>query len=444
MENPKMDCHKGIELYERAKRIIPGGTQLLSKRPEMFLPGQWPAYYRKCKGVEVWDLDGNKFIDMSISGVGACVLGYADPDVDAAVREAIASGTMCTLNCPEEIELAELLCAIHPWAEMARFGRCGGEAMAVAARIARAATGRDKIAFCGYHGWHDWYLAANLADDRNLDGQLLPGLEPAGVPRALTGTVIPFNYNQPDDLDRVVESYGGSLAAIIMEPVRHSEPACGFLEHVRKAADKAGAVLVFDEVTSGWRMNVGGIHLLYKAHPDMAVFAKGMSNGYPMAAIIGRREVMEAAQRTFISSTYWTERIGPVAALSTIKKMQRLNVPEHLCSIGSRVRDIWCSAAARHGLAVKIHGILPLSIFGFDYGETAPLLHTLFTQEMLKRGFLASKAFYAAYAHQNEHLDHYSTCVDEVFSLISAAIKTGDVGKYLTTPVAHTGFKRLA
>ncbi len=444
MENPKMDCHTGIELYERAKRIIPGGTQLLSKRPEMFLPGQWPAFYQKCKGVEVWDLDGNRFIDMSISGVGACVLGYADPDVDSAVRKAIDSGTMCTLNCPEEIKLAELLCEIHPWAEMARFGRCGGETMAIAARIARAATGRDKIAFCGYHGWHDWYLAANLADDRNLDGQLLPGLEPAGVPRALTGTVVPFNYNQPDDLDSIIDRDGGSLAAIIMEPVRHSEPAAGFLEHVRKAADKTGAVLVFDEVTSGWRMNVGGIHLLYNVHPDLAVFAKGMSNGYPMAAVIGRRAVMEAAQRTFISSTYWTERIGPVAAISTIKKMQSFNVPEHLCKIGNHIRELWRSAAERHGLNIKIHGIPPLSVFAFDYGEMSPLLHTVFTQEMLKRGFLASKAFYATFAHQIEHVDRYAAGVSEAFSLISDAIKTGDIGKYLTTPVAHTGFKRLA
>ena len=439
-----MDCHTGIELYERAKKLIPGGTQLLSKRPEMFLPGRWPAYYRKCKGVEVWDLDGNRFTDMSICGVGACILGYADPEVDAAVRKAIGSGTMCTLNCAEEIELAELLCGIHPWAEMARFARCGGEAMAVAVRIARAATGRDKIAFCGYHGWHDWYLAANLADDRNLDGQLLPGLEPAGVPRALTGASIPFHYNSLEDIDRVIDSHGKSLAAIVMEPVRHHEPERGFLEHARKAADKTGAVLVFDEVTSGWRMNVGGIHLLYKVDPDMAVFAKGMSNGYPMAAIVGRRPVMEAAQKTFVSSTYWTERIGPVAALATIRKMQRLNIPERLCSTGSRVRDIWSRAAERHALKITTHGIPPLSIFAFDYETNAPSMHTLFTQEMLKRGFLASKAFYAAYAHKPRHLKAYAAAVDEAFSIISKANEADAVGRLLESPVAHTGFKRLA
>ncbi len=323
----RANLNSGVSLYNIAKKIIPGGTQLLSKRPEMFLPDQWPSYYRKCKGVGIEDLDGNRYIDMSICGVGSCILGYADRDVDAAVKKAIAGGTMSTLNCPEEVELAELLCGLHPWAEMARFARCGGEAMAVAVRIARAASGRDKIAFCGYHGWHDWYLAANLADDRNLDGQLLPGLEPAGVPRALTGTVIPFNYNQPESLDRIIDRHGKSLAAIIMEPVRHHEPDAGFLEHVRRSADKTGAVLVFDEVTSGWRMNVGGIHLLYNVNPDIAVFAKGISNGYAMAAVIGRREVMDAAQKTFISSTYWTERIGPTAALATIKKMQKYNVP---------------------------------------------------------------------------------------------------------------------
>lgn len=439
-----INTKSGTNLYTKAKKIIPGGTQLLSKRPEMFLPEKWPSYYKKCAGVDVWDLDDNRFIDMSICGVGACILGYADPDVDSAVRKAIDSGSMCTLNCPEEIELAELLCEIHPWAEMARFARCGGEAMALAVRIARASTGKDKIAFCGYHGWHDWYLAANLADDKNLDGQLLPGLEPLGVPRALTGSVIPFNYNQPETLDKIMSEHGKSVGAIVMEPVRHHEPDRAFLKHVREVADKTGAVLIFDEVTSGWRMNVGGVHLLYAMNPDIAVFAKGISNGYPMAAVIGKKKVMEAAQQTFISSTYWTERIGPVAAMATIRKMQRYNVPEHLSAVGNRVRKIWGDAAALHGLKLKIHGIPPLSIFAFDCGELAPVAHTIFTQEMLKRGFLASKAFYATYAHQSGHIDSYAAAIDEVFAFIAQGLETNDLKSLLETPVAHTGFKRLA
>lgn len=439
-----MNCQAGIELYKKAKRIIPGGTQLLSKRPEMFLPEHWPSYYQKSKGVTIWDLNGNKFTDMGISGVGSCILGYADSDVNRAVKKVINDGTMSTLNCPEEVELAELLCEIHPWAEMVRFARCGGEAMAIAVRIARAATGRDKVAFCGYHGWHDWYLSANLANDKNLDGQLLPGLEPAGVPRSLNGTVLPFSYNNIAELDAIISNHGKDIAAIVMEPVRHHEPEEGFLQHVRETGKKIGAVLIFDEVTSGWRMNVGGVHLLYGISPDITVFAKGISNGYPMAAVIGRRDTMEGAQKTFISSTYWTERIGPAAALATIRKMQARNIPKHLCRIGNSVRGVWTALAEKHNLKISIQGIPPLSIFSFHYGEISQALHTLFTQEMLKRGFLASRAFYATYAHRTRHIDSYFVAVDKTFKLIADALSNDEVLKLLECPVADSGFKRLS
>lgn len=439
-----IDCSTGIALYKKAKNIIPGGTQLLSKRPEMFLPGQWPAYYHDCKGVHVTDLDGNRFIDMSICGVGACILGYGDPDVDSAVKRAIDRGTMSTLNCPDEVELAELLCGLHPWAEMVRYTRAGGEAMSVAVRIARAAAGRDLVAFCGYHGWHDWYLSSNLSDDSNLDGQLLPGLSPSGIPRSLNSTAVPFHFNKPETLKQAVERCGNNLAAIVMEPVRHSNPEKGFLQYVRETADRTGAVLIFDEVTSGWRMNAGGIHLIYGIAPDIAVFAKGLSNGYPMAAVMGKRSVMEAAQRTFISSTYWTEKIGPVAALATIRKILSRNVPERLNETGNLVRGIWAKASDRYGLKIGIHGIPPLSILSFDYGEISQMTHTLFTQEMLSRGFLASKAFYSTYAHTMEHINKYEKAVNEVFQVIADTMRDNTLEDSLHGPVAHSGFKRLA
>src|SRR6202790_2947013 len=219
----------GQTLYRRARKVMPGGTQLLSKRPEMFLPGQWPTYFKSAKGAEVVDLDGKTYLDMSYCGIGATVLGYADPDVNAAVKTAIDMGSMSTLNCPEEVELAELLIELHPWADMARFGRAGGEAMAIAVRIARAATGRDMVAFCGYHGWHDWYLSANLGETTALDGHLLPGLDTKGVPRGLAGLMHPFNFNKLDEVEAIVAAHGDRLAAIVMEPVRSSEPAPGFL-----------------------------------------------------------------------------------------------------------------------------------------------------------------------------------------------------------------------
>lgn len=434
--------NKGQSLYIKAKVIIPGGTQLFSKRPELFLPEQWPSYFSKAKGVEVWDLDGNKYIDMSYMGIGACILGYADPDVDNAVRVGIDSGTICTLNCPEEVDLADLLCEIHPWADMVRYARTGGEAMAIAVRIARAKTKRDKIVFCGYHGWHDWYLAANLGGKDTLNGHLLPGLEPAGVPRCLSGTSIAFRYNKIDELRAIVSRHRVDIAAIVMEPIRNYEPAPGFLEEVREIATRIKAVLIFDEITSAWRINTGGAHLLYKVTPDIAVFAKAMSNGYPMAAIIGISDIMQAAQSTFISSTYWTERLGPVASLATIRKHQRYKVSEHLVNIGKRVQSGWQSCADRHGLTISISGIPPLLHFSFDY-ENGEAIRTLFVQEMLRRGFLATNAFYACFAHQGHHVESYLAAMEESFALIAKAIDRGEVEKLLKGPIAHSSFHRL-
>jgi len=432
----------GQALYQRARRRIPGGTQLLSKRPEMFLPEQWPSYYSRARGVDVWDLDGRHYVDMSYNGIGACILGAADPDVDAAARAAIDAGSMSTLNCPEEVELAELLIDIHPWAEMVRYARSGGEAMALAVRIARARTRRDRIAFCGYHGWHDWYLAANLAEERALDGHLLPGLDPAGVPRGLIGTALPFRYNHLEELEAIVAKHAGELAAIVMEPTRDQSPAPGFMEGVRALADRTGAVLVFDEITSGFRLNSGGAHLLHGMAPDIAVFAKGMSNGYPMAAVIGRANAMQAAQDTFISSTYWTDRIGPAAALATIRKHRRCNVAAHLVAIGERVQAGWTRAAERAGVTIHVGGIPPLSHFAFD-GPDASAAQTLFTQLMLDHGYLAAKGCYTTYAHTPEHVDAYVTAAESVFRQIAAARAGGGIQAALKGPVAHSGFRRL-
>jgi glutamate-1-semialdehyde aminotransferase len=436
----KVNVKKSQQLWSEAKKLIPGGSQLLSKRAEMLLPENWPAYFKKAKGVEVVDLDGNKFIDMAYMGVGPFILGYADPDVNAAVKKVIDEGSGSTLNCPEEVELAKLLIKIHPWAQMVRYARTGGEAVAIAVRIARAYTKKDKVAFCGYHGWHDWYLAANLTGDQNLTGHLLPGLSPIGVPRGLTNTALPFYYNHIEQLEEIIKKH--DIGVIVMEPSRHKEPENDFLEKVRKIADAIGAVLIFDEISSGFRRNVGGIHLLYKVIPDIAVFAKAISNGYPMGAIIGREKVMSAAQETFISSTYWTERIGPTAALATLKKMQRLRVPRHLEKIGNLIGRGWVKLARRHGLDITLGGPSALVNFSFNYGN-AQELKTLFTQEMLKRGFLAVLTVYVSYAHKEKHIKQYLKAVDQVFKIISQAIKDNKVKDLLEGPVAHKGFQRL-
>ena len=440
--NTKSSTAKGQALYRRAKQLIPGGTQLVSKRAELYLPDQWPSYYASARGVEVTDLDGNTYVDMSMMGIGACVLGYADPDVDAAVKAAIDAGSASTLNAPEEVELAELLCELHPWAEMVRFARSGGEAMTIAVRIARASAGRDKVAFSGYHGWADWYLAANLADETALDGQLMPGLEPAGVPRGLKGTSLPFHYNRLDQLRAIVDATRGELGAIIMEPLRSEPPAPGFLEGVRDLATEIGAVLVFDEVTTGFRMTDGGIHKMLGVNPDIAVFAKAMANGYPMAAVIGTSTVMQAAQSTFISSTNWTERIGTVAALATIRKYRRERVAEHLIQIGKLTMAGWAKAADRAGLKLHVEGLPSLAHFTFDDPDELALT-TLFTQEMLDRGYLAYSQFKPSFAHQPSHIEAYLEALASSFAIIADAVKAGDATARLNGPVARRGFYRL-
>ncbi|OEU67723.1 MAG: aminotransferase class III [Desulfobacterales bacterium PC51MH44] len=438
-----LKLEKSLRLQREAKKRIPGMTQLLSKRPDRFSDGVWPGYYKKAKGVEVWDLDGNRYTDMSIGGIGANVLGYADPDVDQAVIQAIQRGSSCSLNCPEEVELAELLCELHPWAEMVRYARTGGEAMAIAVRIARAHTGKDKIAFCGYHGWHDWYLAANLGKNDALNGHLQAGLLPNGVPKGLQGTALPFRYNDLDALKGIVKENKNELAAVVMEPIRNFEPEPGFLTGIAALAKENNIVLILDEISAGLRMNTGGAHLLLGVTPDVAVFSKAIGNGYPMAAVIGKAEVMQAAQRTFISSTNWTERIGPTAALATIKKHRRLNVGEHLVALGKKVQKGWKILARKQGFDLDIGGIPPLSHFSFKV-ENAPATRALFVQLMLEQGFLATNSFYSMYAHTIWHVDAYLEAVDSAFASIVEAMSRGEVKDRLIGQPAMAGFRRLA
>jgi glutamate-1-semialdehyde 2,1-aminomutase len=437
------ELRKGPALYKHAKTRIPGGTHLLSKRPEMFLPDRWPSYYASAKGCEVTDLDGNRYIDMTIMGMGACVLGYADDEVDDAVRRSIANGVACTLNAPEEVELADLLCELHPWADMVRYARGGGEILSVAIRVARAHTKRDKVAFSGYHGWTDWYLSANLGESNALDGHLLPGLDPAGVPRALRETALPFRYNHLEELKQIVDRNRGEIAAIIMEPGRDEPPAPGYLEAVRQIATDIGAVLIFDEVTSGFRMTTGGIHLtMGDTRPDLATFAKGLSNGYAMSALIGRRHIMDAVQSSFISSTNWTERIGPTAAIATIKKFRRDNAAAHMIHVGKTVVEGWQSAAAAAGLVVKTSKIPTIGHFRFDHPDEHAMI-TLFSQLMLERGFLASSNFRPSLAHQPEHVARYVAATHEVFAHLADSAKRGTLAVQLGGPLQQRGFYRL-
>ncbi len=430
------------EAYREAKEIIPGGTQLLSKRPEMFAPDQWPAYYREARGCEVIDISGNRFIDMSLGGILSTSLGYSDPDVNAAVIRRVNLGSMSTLQTHDEVDLAKLLLEIHPWADNARFTRAGGESMAVAVRIARAKTGRDKIALCGYHGWHDWYLAANLSESSGLNAHLLPGLDPAGVPSGLAGNTLTFHYNDLEELDALIAEHGSELAAIVMEPTRHSDPAPGFLEGVRERCNQLGTPLIFDEISAGWRLCLGGAHLKYGVNPDIAVFAKALGNGFPIGAIIGNRETMQAAQDSFISSTFWTEGVGPAAALACVRKMMSRDVPGHLANIGNQVVEGWRELGQKHKLPVKTPGRPEMAILAFDHPQAAALT-TLMTAKMLQRGYLATGGFNAMLAHEPRHVNGYLAALDEVFAVLASAIRDGDIEQRIGGPVKHTGFARL-
>jgi len=431
------------DLYRHAKQHIPGGTQLLSKRPEMMAPDQWPGYFREARGCEVWDMDGRHYYDMDSNGIGACLLGFRDPDVTRAVQRRINLGSMSTLNPPEEVELADLLCDIHPWADQVRFARTGGEIASAAIRIARATTDRSLVAICGYHGWHDWYLAANLGQDDSLRGHLLPGLEPLGVPSELRGTALPFHYNNREEFQRILDESGDRLAAVIMEPCRHHDPDPGFLEFVRDGAHRYGTLLIFDEITVGWRLHYGGAHLKFGVDPDMALFAKALGNGHPIAAVIGAREAMDGAHSSFISSTYWTESLGPAAALATLHKMQKINVPAHVAHIGSMVLDLWHRHADKHSLPVVAGDGYPcLAHFHFEH-ELAEELRTLYTQLMLGRGFLAGTSIYPTLAHTDEIVALYGEAIDAVFGEIAAALAAGEAKARLRGPVAHSGFRRL-
>ncbi len=430
----------GQKLWKRAKQVIPGGNMLLSKRAEMFLPDLWPAYFSKAKGCQVWDLDGKQYTDMSIMGVGTNILGYGDPEVDAAVHQTVDAGNMSTFNCPEEVYLAEKLVELHPWADMVRLARSGGEANAVAIRIARAASGRDKVAICGYHGWHDWYLSVNLGDDKGLDGHLLPGLEPNGVPRNLRGTVFPFKYNNYAELQALVNEH--DIGVIKMEVVRNNGPQDDFLHKVRQLATERGIVLIFDECTSGFRQTYGGLHKLYDVEPDMAMFGKALGNGYAITATIGRREIMEAAQSTFISSTFWTERIGPTAALKTLEVMERLKSWDLISETGLKIRARWQQLADKHELQIEHWGLPSLTGFSF-LSENVLAYKTLLTQEMLGVGYLASNSVYVCTKHTQEVVDGYFEALDPVFKLIKECEEGRDVMSMLQGPVCHGGFKRL-
>jgi glutamate-1-semialdehyde aminotransferase len=434
---PDRSVERSYTLYRQALEVIPGGAQLISRRPELYTLGLTPPYVSRGKGCRFWDLDDNEYVDFMMC-VGASILGYADDAVDAAVIAQIGQGTAYSVSHPLEYELAQELVAIIPCAEMVRYCKGGGEANAIAVRIARGYTGREKVLFCGYHGWHDWYLAANLENDSVLDTHLLPGIRPQGVPQGLAGTALPFRYNDLASLELLLEQQRGEVACIILETSRGaSQPAPGFLEGVRALASAHGVVLIFDEVVTGFRLGLGGAQTLFGVTPDLATYAKAISNGYAMGAVAGRREVMQVVGDMFVSSTYWSDAIGLAAALATIRELRRRDAFTQIGAFGTRFQQRFNQLAGEHELPLIAAGLPQQVAITATAGDAAQkrALKDYYVQEMTRRGFFTSFGVTPCYAHGEAELELAAAAWREVFPLLRAALRAGDWPQRL---VAHS------
>tara|TARA_B100000767_G_scaffold117107_1_gene111798 strand:+ start:622 stop:1914 length:1293 start_codon:yes stop_codon:yes gene_type:complete len=429
-----MKTKSGVSLYKYAKTIIPGGTTLFSKRSELHLPDKWPAYFIKAKKINVWDLKGSKYLDM-FCAVGTSVLGYSNEQVNKSVTKNIHKGNMTTLNCPEEVYLSNEIIKHHPWASMAKFTRGGGEANTLAIRIARAYTKKQTVAFCGYHGWHDWYLSANINSKKNLDEHLMSGLNYEGIPENLKNTSFPFQYNDFEYLTKLINKK--NIGIIKMEVMRNIKPQNNFLQKVRNICNKKKIILIFDECTSGYRQNMGGIHLKFKVNPDMAIFGKALGSGYAINAIIGKRNIMRKAENTFISSTFWGERIGYTAALSSIKEFKRLNVFRKIEMNGKMIKNFWSDLSKKYNVPIKVMGTN--AIPSFEFINNHPLKKTFLTQEMLKNKILATNMIYINIFHNKKNITKYIKVLDKIFKDISKK----NIKKILKSKVCFKPINRI-
>lgn len=429
----------GEKIYIRAKKIIPGGNMLLSKKPERFLKSGWPSYFSHAKGINIWDLDGNQFKDMSIMGIGTNVLGYANEYVDSAVIEAIKGSNMSTFNAPEEVYLAEKLLELHPWFDQVKFARTGAEINSVAVRVGRIASAKSKIAICGYHGWHDWYLAANLSNSENLDHLLLPGLEVAGVPKELRGSVVPLRFNNFEDLNLLKNS--ADIGVLIMEVMRSEYPNPGYLENIRQICDEKNITLVFDECTSGFRETYGGLHIKFSVKPDMSTFGKALGNGFAITALLGNEKVMQHASKSFISSTFWSERVGYVAALATLEEMQNTESWMAITDLGRQMQKIWLETFQELEIPIKVTGIPALSAFVLPF-KNGNKLKTYITKRFLQEKILASNIFYPSIAHQASDISEYNKILKQILK-DATKFRNRNSEFDLDIEEAETGFNRL-
>ncbi len=427
-------------LWDQAKKIIPGGNGLLSKRPERFLPNGWPTYFKKASGVFIWDLNNKKYTDMTLMGIGTSVLGYNNKFINNYVKEKIDKGVNTTLNCYEEYELSKELLKIDKFADQVRFTRGGGEAMSLAIRIARSKSKKTKILFSGYHGWHDWYLSANIQNIKNLNNHLLKNLKPLGVPQKFRNSAIPLEFNNIDQLKRL--SKIKDLTAIVVEPSRMEKLSGRFVNELNKICKQRKIILIVDEITSGWRDCKGGIYKQIGLNPDIVVYGKALGNGFAISAVIGKKKIMDIAQDTFVSSTAWTERVGFAAGLAVIKFHNKTNVFNHNKNIGKKIKKGWVKLAKKHGLKIKVNSLDTIINFNFLYKNKNDYLITLFTELMLKDNFLANNNIYVSFLHNEKIVLRYLKAVDKAFYIISNCIKDKKVK--LKSKVRKTNYIRIS
>lgn len=402
-------------LGKKAQALIPGGSQTFSKGPTQFVQGVAPAFLVRGNGCRVWDVDGNEYLDCAM-GLGSVVLGYCDPEVEDAVRRQLADGVSFSLPHSLELELAEALREIIPCAEMVRFGKNGSDATSGAIRAARAYTGRDIVACCGYHGWQDWYIGTTT---RNR-----------GVPEAVRRLTVPFAYNDIESLRRVFADNPGRVAAVIMEPVGVVEPREGFLQEVQILTRREGALLIFDEVLTGFRFSLGGAQEHFGVIPDLACFGKAMASGFPLSAVVGRGVVMELFEEVFFSFTFGGEALSLAATVATIEKMRRENVVGHLWVQGRKLRDGY-NVLARHfdlGPTTECIGLPPRTMIDFRGKDQAQslILKSLFQQECLKRGVLFTGAHNPSYSHGDSEVDQVLRVYRSAMEILAEAVRTGD------------------
>jgi glutamate-1-semialdehyde aminotransferase len=417
-------------LWRRAERVIPCGTQTLSKAPSQFVRGVYPTYLVRGQGCRVVDADGHAYIDYPMA-LGAVLLGHAYPAVAEAVERQARAGSLFTLMHPLEVEVAERLVDLVPCAEMVRFVKNGSDATAAAIRLARAYTGRERVATCGYHGWHDWFAGTTPL--------------PAGVPPALAALVRPFTYNQPETLARLLDEHPGEYAAVILEQGAE-EPRDGFLERVRDLAHRHGAVFVWDEIVTGLRWARGGAQERYRVVPDLACFGKALGNGLPIAAVVGGRDLMAEFSRIFVSMTYGGDALALAAARVVLDEVGSRPVIEHLWETGARWLAGAGAAVAAAGIGMRVGGAPPRSHFEFDdqAGFAAVEVRALFLQECVKRGVLFGVPIFMSWGHQAADVDETLGVVAEALAVLARALRDGTLRARLEGPPPAPVFRPAA